>query len=394
MVHLAPCGTKISGKEAALLFLDHVYRLHGMPESIVSDRDPRFTSSFWRHVFELLSSKLHMSTADHPQTDVQTERANRVVADVLRTVATPKEWSKQLSFVELAINNSVHASTRETPFYINGLRHPRTPVSFVRSPSLSGGGPLTSLGANTKEGQGCPSDTANLAVVTTPIASTHERPLGGVIGELDAKSVSEAQRFVDERLAITRKVRGAMASAQDKQKQYADQHGRKKNEHFSVGDKVLLSTATLPKHAISVLPGGTTKLLSRFIGPFTVVEEVGDINYRLTLPPYMKTHPVFYVGRLKRYVDPEEITYPHQSNETDDDVDCESSVAADKATRKPRGSPYTNEAIEDLAIEEESALDAGLSSPVALGCPNGSSGGHTPDGPSPSSRRSEVSRET
>ncbi|RMX69742.1 hypothetical protein DD238_001865 [Peronospora effusa] len=107
-----------------------------------------------------------------------------------------------------------------------------------------------------------------------PIASTHDRPLGGVIGELDATSVSEAQRFVDERLAITRKVRDAMESAQDKQKQYADQHGRKNNEQFSVGDKVLLSTATLPKHAISVLIGCTTKLLPRFIGLFTVVEKL------------------------------------------------------------------------------------------------------------------------
>ncbi|CAI5721788.1 unnamed protein product [Peronospora farinosa] len=80
------------------------------------------------------------------------------------------------------------------------------------------------------------------------------------------------------------------------------------------------------------------------------------------------------------------ITYPHWSNETDGDVDYESSGAADQETRKPTGSPYTNEAIEDSAIEEDSALDAGLSSPVALGCPNGSSGGHTPDGPSPSHR--------
>ncbi|CAI5721609.1 unnamed protein product [Peronospora farinosa] len=188
-------------------------------------------------------------------------------------------------------------------------------------------------------------------------ASTHERTLGGFIGELDAKSVSEAQRFVDERLAITRKVRDAMASEQDKQKEYADQHGRKNNEHFIVGDKVLL-----------------------------MIEEGGDLKYRLTLPPYMKTHPVFYVSRLKRYIDPEEITYPHGSNDTAADVDCESSVAADQATRKPRGSPYTNEAIEDSGIEEDSALDAGLSSPVALGCPNGSSGGHTPDGPLSSHR--------
>ena len=165
--------------------------------------------------------------------------------------------------MEFAINNSVHASTGETPFYINGLRHPRTPVSFVRSPSLSGGGPLTKLDAHVEERNGfaentaetCSSDPAGIAVDTTPegvseesqhdipeifddndaslfAAMTHDRPLGGVIGERDAKSVSKAQRFVNERLAITRKVRDAMASPRDKQKQYVDQHGRKNNECF------------------------------------------------------------------------------------------------------------------------------------------------------------------
>ena len=91
MVHLAPCSTKISSAEADFLLLDHVYRLHGVPESIVSDRDPRFTSGFWCHVFELLGSNVLLSTAGHPQTDGQTERAIRVVADVLRAKATPKE---------------------------------------------------------------------------------------------------------------------------------------------------------------------------------------------------------------------------------------------------------------------------------------------------------------
>ena len=115
-----------------------------------------------------------MSTADHPQTDGQTERANRVVADVLRTIATPKEWTKHFSFVDFAINNSFHSITGETPFYVNGLRHPRSPVSFVRSPSLSGGGPLTSLEANAQEGNGLanilaennPDDPAKVAVVS------------------------------------------------------------------------------------------------------------------------------------------------------------------------------------------------------------------------------------
>ena len=92
----------------------------------------------------------------------------------MRTVSTPPEWSKQLPFVEFTINNIVHASTEETTFLINGLRYPRTPVSFERSPSLSWGGPLTSLGANAKKDQGCPSDTAILAVVTKPIGVSEE----------------------------------------------------------------------------------------------------------------------------------------------------------------------------------------------------------------------------
>ena len=80
-----------------------------------------------------------------------------------------------------------------------------------------------------------PKDPATLAVVHK---TTHyDRPLGGIIGEFNKNSVSEAQRFVDERLAITRKVRDAMASAQDKQKEYADRNGRKNIERFKVGEK-------------------------------------------------------------------------------------------------------------------------------------------------------------
>ena len=144
--------------------------------------------------------------------------------------------------MEFAINNSVHASTGETQFMLT--RHSLTLVSFVRSPSLTGEGPLTTLGANTEERNGFAnvmdethySDTASVAVVTTQesvksesrhtlsvlhsnddgsslAATTHDRPLAGIIGELDAKSIREAQRFVDEQLAITRKFRDVMASA-------------------------------------------------------------------------------------------------------------------------------------------------------------------------------------
>ena len=104
-------------------------------------------------------------------------------------------------------------------------------------------------------------------------AKTHDRPSSGFIGDLDAKSVWKSQRLDDERLAITRKAHDPIASAQDKQKQYADQIGRKNMN--ALGDKYYL-VFTLPKHTLSGIPGGTTKLLPRFIEPFTVLEEVGD----------------------------------------------------------------------------------------------------------------------
>ncbi|POM78877.1 Polyprotein [Phytophthora palmivora] len=127
MVHLAPVRDKITGKQAAQLFLDSVFRYHGLPETIVSDRDPRFTGAFWDTLFQLLGTKLTMSTADHPQTDGQTECVNRVLEDTLRSICAeaPRSWSDQLPMVEFALNNVVHASTGFTPFYLNGLRHPR-----------------------------------------------------------------------------------------------------------------------------------------------------------------------------------------------------------------------------------------------------------------------------
>ena len=84
-----------------------------------------------------------MSTADHPQTDGQTERVNRAIGDILRSVCaeTPKRWSSMLPVVELALNNSVHTSTGYTPFYVNCITHPRVPLTLpLRGLGLVGGG--------------------------------------------------------------------------------------------------------------------------------------------------------------------------------------------------------------------------------------------------------------
>ena len=82
MAHLAAVSDSIVGEGTAKLFIDRLFRQHGLPVAIVSDRDPRFTGKFWKSIFRVLGTRLDMSTADHPQTDGQTERTSRFIKDV------------------------------------------------------------------------------------------------------------------------------------------------------------------------------------------------------------------------------------------------------------------------------------------------------------------------
>ena len=95
MAHLAAVLDTIDGEGSATLFIDRVFRQHGLPVAIATDRDPRFTGKFWKSIFRVLGTRLDMSSADHPQTDGQTERVNRVIEDVLRSLCaqTPKRRS-------------------------------------------------------------------------------------------------------------------------------------------------------------------------------------------------------------------------------------------------------------------------------------------------------------
>ncbi|KAG2957318.1 hypothetical protein PC118_g24079 [Phytophthora cactorum] len=140
MVYLAAVPVEVTAVQTARQFVDMVFKHHGMPLDIVSDRDPRFTARFWQEVFTLLGTQLSMSTADHPQTDSQTDRVNRVLGDLLKSYAHSFQQSSDcLPMAEFAINNLVHASTGHTPFYVNAMRHPRLPsmLGTVAS-SLSG----------------------------------------------------------------------------------------------------------------------------------------------------------------------------------------------------------------------------------------------------------------
>ena len=136
MVHLVPVQQTITAAETARVYWDNVGKIHGIPRSIVSDRDPRFVSKFWQEFWKILGSKLRMSSAHHPQTDGQTEAANRVVEQVLRcTIHGSQEvthWERYLPMVEFVLNSSASPSTGYTPFYLNYGFEPTTPLDLIQ----------------------------------------------------------------------------------------------------------------------------------------------------------------------------------------------------------------------------------------------------------------------
>ncbi|GMF27282.1 unnamed protein product [Phytophthora fragariaefolia] len=195
MERLAAVRKSVTAPQAAQLFVDNVFRHHGLPEAFVSVRDPSFVSHFWQHLSRLLGTRLDMSTADHPQTDGQTERVNRVLEDARRSVcaAEPTKWSTLLPQVEFALNNAVHSSTGFTPFYMNGLQHPRTPLTLPPASNLGGGE------ANAEDPRG-------LKCLRTSV----KRNL---------------LSFIETGETVRQRVRDAMAVAQDRQKKKNDLGG-------------------------------------------------------------------------------------------------------------------------------------------------------------------------
>ncbi|POM71968.1 LOW QUALITY PROTEIN: Pol protein [Phytophthora palmivora] len=214
-----------------------------------------------------------VSTADHPQTGNQTERVNRVLKGTLRSICAEasRSWSGKLTMVEFALNNVVHASTDFTPFYLNGLRHPQVLLT------LRGGTDASIWGRNWEN-------------------------LSSQASEIKPESLKrQLSSFLDDWLTLISRVRDAMASAQDKPKEYADRKGRGNLNVFKEGDLALLDTKTLPLKLISSVE--RNKLKHRCIGPFAVLARHGAA-YTIDLPKSMATHPTFYVGRITRYHDP------------------------------------------------------------------------------------------
>jgi len=251
MVHFVATKTQVTAPQLAGIFWTTVVRQHGLPSSILSDRDPRFTGHFWRALWKCLGTQLTMSTAFHPQTDGQTERANRTLEEMLRPYVSfqQSDWDEHLVAAELAVNGAKHASTGFTPFYLNYGREVSAPLDLAIEEART---------------------------VRQPDA---------------AQRIQQLHR--DLELA-----KEHLLKAQQRQATHADRHRREVS--FKVGDEVLLSTAHLK------LQGGgdrTAKFAYKFIGPFKIKRVVNSNAYELELPRQLQIHPVLNVSRLKAYHD-------------------------------------------------------------------------------------------
>jgi hypothetical protein len=130
--HFVPVNTTHTMYNIAEIFMKEIARLHGILRTIVSDRDTKFTSNFWRGLFKGFGTNLNFSTTYHPQTDGKIERVNRIIEDMLRmyVMDKPSKWEYYLHLVEFAYNNGYQDSLRMSPFEALYGRKCDTPVSW------------------------------------------------------------------------------------------------------------------------------------------------------------------------------------------------------------------------------------------------------------------------
>ncbi|GJV47993.1 putative nucleotidyltransferase, ribonuclease H [Tanacetum coccineum] len=248
----------------ARMYLKEVVTRHGIPVSIICDRDPRFASNFWRSLQNALGTNLDMSTAYHPQTDGQSERTIQTLEDMLRACAIDfgKGWVNHLPLVEFSYNNSYHASIKAAPFEALYGRKCRSPVCWTE------------------------------------------------VGEAQILGPELIQETTEKIIQIKQR----MQAARDRQKSYADL--KRKPMEFQVGDKVMLKV--LPWKGV-VRFGKRGKLNPRYVGPFKVLEKVGEVAYKLELPEELsRVHNTFHVSNLKKCHADEPLAVPLDGLHLDD----------------------------------------------------------------------------
>lgn len=258
-VLLVPGRTNYKAKEMAELVFSEVYKRHGLPARIVSDRDVLFTSTFWDRLHKLLGVELRMSSAYHPETDGSTERANRTVTTMLRLCVNEKQtnWVSCLPAIEFAINSARSESTGFAPFFLNNGRMPRSMVWNN--------------------------------------AAADEYP--GV------------RAFAQKMKQVVMAAHDAILEARVKQTRAANRSRRP--SPFSIGDFVYISTKN-----ISFPKGRARKLVPKYIGPYKIAKDYGNNSYRVDLPDHLRqrgVHGVFHSSLMRVHVPNDDRLFPGRS---------------------------------------------------------------------------------
>src|SRR5258706_12664442 len=137
-IHAVPTVTSLGSAGVAWLFLEHIWRHHGLPEEVISNRGPTFVSNFSCNLATLLGVKLTLSTSYHPQTDGQTEHVNQEIEVYLQVFISHQQddWADWLPLAEFAYNNKVHAATCQTLFELDASQHPCLWVEPMRTSTI------------------------------------------------------------------------------------------------------------------------------------------------------------------------------------------------------------------------------------------------------------------
>ncbi|CAH9076384.1 unnamed protein product [Cuscuta epithymum] len=246
--HFIALKAPITARSVAETFAQEIVRLHGIPRSIVSDRDSLFVSAFWKEIFALSGTQLKFSSAYHPETDGQTEVLNRVLETYLRcfTCEQPRQWIRWLPWAEYWYNTAFQTAAGISPFEVVYGRPPPTIRQY-----LPGEGEVAAV--------------------------------ADVLGSRDVmlKRLKENLQIAQQRMATQ-----------------ANKHRR--DVTFQVGDKVFLKVR--PHRQTTLFRQPHNKLSAKFYGPFLIEARIGPTAYRLALPPTSRIHPVFHTSQLRRVV--------------------------------------------------------------------------------------------
>jgi transposase InsO family protein len=240
--HMIPTHTTITAIGSARLYLTHVWKLHGLPETMLSDRGPQFVAEFMRELYRLLDIRMALSTAYHPQTDGQTERVNQELEQYIRLFVNERQddWDELIPMAEFQYNNHVHSATQTIPFMVDHGRLPR-------------------MGFEPRE----------------------------------ASKVEAVNDFVTRMKGALEEARAALTKAKDDMAQYYNRR-RTPAPRYNIGDRVFLDASDLR------ISRPSQKLAHRFLGPYEIVKVVGPHAYKLKLPRTLnRVHPVFNVVKLK-----------------------------------------------------------------------------------------------